>query len=70
MIIGVLGGMLALIPVPVPSAAVPIVFLSDRPSLPNARLAGREMTRLSPTHMPLIEASHPAGRAVPPNPAP
>lgn len=70
MTIGVLGGMLALIPVPASAAAAPMVFLSDKPSLPKARLAGSEITRLSPTHMPLMDASHPAGRAVPPNPAP
>ena len=38
-------------------------FLSVLPSFPNARLGGRVIRRLSPTHMPLAETSHPAGRA-------
>ena len=40
-------------------------LLKVRPCLPKARLAGREMSLLSPTHMPLIDTSHPIGRAVP-----
>jgi homoserine kinase len=38
-------------------------FFSVLASFPNARLAGRVMRRLSPTHMPLADTSHPAGRA-------
>ena len=49
----------------VPSLLLVPAFFKVRPCLPKARLAGRDMSLLSPTHIPLIDASQPTGRAVP-----
>ena len=49
----------------VPSLLPVPAFLKVIPCLPKARLAGRDISLLSPTHIPLIDASHPIGRAVP-----
>lgn len=47
------------------AAGFPISFFSSSPSFPKANFAGRVMSRLSPTHMPLTDASHPLGSAEP-----
>ena len=47
------------------AAGFPISFFSSSPSFPKANFAGRVMSLLSPTHMPLTDASHPLGSAEP-----
>ena len=65
MTMGEFGGMTFVTdPAPAPVLLIAVEgFFSVLASFPKARLAGRVMRRLSPTHMPLADTSHPAGRA-------